>query len=513
MGTLGHIIERNEQLFPERPALVFQERRFTHRQYAGRVRRLASALHARGLRRQDRFSVLAMNCSEFVEAYGAAEWAGYVINTVNFRLAAPEIAHVLLDAAPAILIFESQYADTIDALRPQLGGVHTYICIGATLDWAESYDDAIASGSEAGPPYRALPDDYLCLVYTSGTTGKPKGVAHKHGSGLRIAEVLSSELKLGSDSRLLAIAPLFHMGARTLAQSAYFRGGCIVLHRGFDAEDVNRTFERERVTAVHLVPTMVQSLLDAPNFGTHDFSSLKMLMYAAAPMPVPLLRRAVEAFGPITYNGYGQTEINGLTFLHPHQHLLDGDAAQVRRLASVGQPHWQCRLKIVGDDGAELPAGQVGEVLAQSATAMDAYWNNMPATIDTIRDGWVRTGDMGYLDDENYLFLVDRKKDMVITGGENVYSREVEDAVAAHAAVFEVAVIGVPDAHWGESVKAVVVLKPGAALAAAELIAFCKLRIASYKCPKSVEFVAQLPRLNTGKINKVELRQQFTPAH
>lgn len=511
--TLGQIIERNERLFPRRPALVDPQRRLTHREFAVRVRKLAAALAAHGLRRQDRVAVLAMNGAEYVEAYGAAEWAGYVIATVNFRLAEPEIAHVLGDAQPALLLFEAQYLDVVDRLRSRFDGVHTYVCIGGCCDWAHSYEDFLAAGDEAGPPFRAQADDALSLIYTSGTTGKPKGVLHTQRSGLRIAEVLSSELQFDHDSRLLAIAPLFHMGARTLAQAAYFRGGCIVLHRGFDAQAVNECFETERITAVHLVPTMVQALLDAPNFGRHDFSSLKMLMYAAAPMPLPLLRRAVAAFGPITYNGYGQTEINGLTFLKPQQHLLDGDPAQVGRLASVGQPHWQAELKIVGDDGRELAAGEVGEVCARSATAMSAYWNNSRATAETLRDGWVLTGDLGYLDDEGYLFLVDRKKDMIISGGENIYSREVETVLAEHPAVLEAAVVGRPDPRWGEAVHATVVRKPDADIAADALadalIGFCKTRIASYKCPKSVAFVAALPRLATGKVDKVELRQQF----
>ncbi len=509
MVTLGRIIERNERLHPQRPALVCGELRLNHREYAVHVRKLAAALHARGLRRQDRFSVLAMNGPAFSTAYGAAEWAGYVINTVNFRLAPPEMAYIIGDAAPKALIFDAQYMGIVAALRPQLHSVQTYICIGGSSDWAEAYDDVLASGDEAGPPFRAQPDDYFCLIHTSGTTGRPKGVVHRHGSSLRIAEVLSSELKLGSETRLLAIAPMFHLGARTLAQAALFRGGCVVQHGGFDAAEVNRTFERERISAVHLVPTMVQAILDAPNFGQHDFSSLKMLMYAAAPMPVPLLRRAFEAFGAITVNGYGQTEINGITFLQPHQHVLDGDEAQVRRLASVGQPHWQAELKIIGDDGERLPAGAIGEVCAKSPTAMDGYWNNSLATVETVRDGWVRTGDLGYLDDEGYLFLVDRKKDMIISGGENIYSREVEEALALHPAVFEAAVIGLPDAYWGESVHAVVVLKAGGEISAEALIAHCRTRIASYKCPKSVAIVAQLPRIATGKINEVELRRQF----
>jgi acyl-CoA synthetase (AMP-forming)/AMP-acid ligase II len=464
------------------------------------------------MRHQDRFSVLAMNNCEYLECYGAAQWAGFIINTVNFRLAAPEILWILEDAAPKLVIFEAQYAELIGELRPRLPSVERYVCIGEppkfAAPWAESYDTVLESGHDSGAPIRSRGDDACCLVYTSGTTGKPKGVLQSNHSMARCAEIVSSELRLGSDCRLLASAPLFHAGASTMSWGAEFRGGCTVLHRGFEAEQVLLTIEAERISAIHLVPTMVQSLLDSPDFGKYDLSSLRMLLYAAAPMPLPVLKRAVKAFGPITYNGYGQTEINFITALHPHQHFLEGTPQQLKRLSSVGQTHWQCRLRILNDEGRDCAPNEIGEVLAKSETAMTGYWNNTVATLATIRDGWIHTGDLGYLDEEGYLFLVDRKKDMIISGGENIYSREVEEAIAQHPAVYEVAVIGVPDPKWGETVHAVVVLAPGSTTDSAGLIEFCRDHIASYKCPKSIGFISALPRLNTGKVNKVVLRRQ-----
>jgi acyl-CoA synthetase (AMP-forming)/AMP-acid ligase II len=512
MATLGQIIDRNARHSPDRPAVVCGDLRWTHGQFAARVRRLSGGLWQRGLRHQDRYSVLAMNSSEYLECYGAAQWAGFIINTVNFRLAAPEIAWILQDAAPKLLIFEAQYAELIDELRLQLPGIERYVCIGEppqfATAWAESYDAVLESGQDSGPPIRSRGDDYCCLVYTSGTTGKPKGVLQSNHSMARCAEIVSSELRLGSDCRLLASAPLFHAGASTMSWGAAFRGGCTILHRGFDAEQVLRTIEAERISAIHLVPTMVHSLLDSPSFGKYDISSLRMLLYAAAPMPLPVLKRAVEAFGPITYNGYGQTEINFIASLQPHQHFLEGTPQQLKRLSSVGQAHWQCDIRILTDDGRDCGPNEIGEVAAKSETAMAGYWDNTVATLATIRDGWVHTGDLGYLDEQGYLFLVDRMKDMIITGGENVYSREVEEAVVQHPAVHEVAVIGIPDPKWGEAVHAVVVLAPGSTTDAAMLIDFCKNRIASYKCPKSISFISALPRLDTGKVNKVILRQQ-----
>ena len=510
MPTLGEIIERNARYGPNRLAVVYGDRRLSHAEYARRVRKLASGLHARGLRRRDRMSILAMNCSEYLEAYGACEWAGYVLNTVNFRLATPEIASIIRDCDPRALLFERQYAHVVDALRKELPRVETYICIDGAPAGSESYEGVLESGTDDGPPSRAREEDYLCIIYTSGTTGRPKGVVHTNRSYARLAEILACELKLGGDDRLLAIAPLFHIGARSLSSGQQWHGGTIVLHRGFDAEEVIRTIERERITAVHLVPTMVAAVLDSPCLRDHDLTSLRMLMYAAAPMPLPLLKRALAAFGPILVNGYGQTEINLPTLLHAWQHLPDGTAQDVKRLASVGQAHARSAVRVVADDGSDCPPGVPGEVLACSETAMTGYWNQPEATAQTVRDGWVHTGDIGYLDDEGFLFLVDRKKDMIISGGENVYSREVEQALLEHPAVRDVAVIGVPDAYWGEAVKAIVVSQAQARIDGDALIAHARRLIASYKCPKSVEFVSALPVLSTGKIDKRALRERYS---
>jgi acyl-CoA synthetase (AMP-forming)/AMP-acid ligase II len=515
MPTPGQIIQRNARHFPQRTALVCGERRLTHAAYAQRVARLAGGLRRRGLQRGERLALLAMNCIEYLETYGAAEWSGVVLCTVNWRLAAPEVAWMLADAAPRAMVFEAPYATLLDGLRAQLRGIEAWFCIGAPADcppWAEPYENLLNEPAAADEEPAALADEPLCIIYTSGTTGRPKGVVQSHRAMACLSETLSSELGLRGDDRLLAIAPLFHIGARSLSAGAHWRGGAVVLQRGFDASSVLRTIAAERITAVHLVPTMLQALLDAPDFADHDLSSLRVLMYAAAPMPLPLLRRAMAAFGPILVNGYGQTEINLPTLLHAWQHQPDGSPRQLERLASVGQPHPRCELRIVADDGSPCETGVAGEVLARSDTAMSGYWNNPQATAQTLRDGWVHTGDVGYLDDEGYLFLVDRKKDMIISGGENVYSREVEQALLEHLGVRDVAVIGVPDAHWGEAVKAVVVRAAAAdagAVDEAALIAHARRLIAGYKCPKSVAFVEALPTLNTGKVDKRGLRALF----
>ena len=329
-------------------------------------------------------------------------------------------------------------------------------------------------------------------------------------SMLALCESWAFELSVEAGDKILLSMPLFHIGARSQGGAATYVGGTLVVHRAFQPEEILKTVERERITQIHLAPTMVQAVLDVPNNERYDLSSIKTLNYAAAPMPFTLLQRAMKRFGPVLINGYGQTEGAG-TVLRKHYHRPDGSEQDLKRLTSIGQPTLDAEAKIVDDKDQGLASGQVGEICLRSPQVMLGYWNDSAATMDTLRGGWLHTGDMGYMDEDGFVYLVDRKKDMIVSGGENIYSREVEEALLTHAAIADAAVIGVAGSYWGESVKAVVVLKHGAQVQAQELIAHCKTRIASYKCPKSVEFVHELPRLPSGKVSKVTLREQFGP--
>ncbi|MFL6696386.1 MAG: long-chain-fatty-acid--CoA ligase [Vitreoscilla sp.] len=509
MIQLREVIERNAELHPEATHSVCGERRLSFRQFAERVHRLGSALHRRGLRHQDRIAILAMNCTEYLEVFGVAELCGFVAATVNWRLAAPEIRHVLLDAAPRAMVFESQYAALVDSLRAELPGIEQWICIGDEVPpWATPYEDVVEAGDAAGPPLRSAPQDLLCLIYTSGTTGRPKGCMLTQAGHAYMADQSAAYMGMLPGDRALVIAPLFHVGARSQQLPMHLRGGTVVILRRFDAAQVLRTIETERITHMHMVPTMVQSVLDFPDQERYDTSSLKCIIYAAAPMPVPVLKRAIARFGPILVNGWGLTEGGNGTVLPQHLHRLDGSEEEIGRLGSVGQPTPGTEVMVADDDGRELPRGQVGELLLRSASNMAGYWNNHPATMEALRDGWLRTGDVGRMDAQRFVFLLDRKKDMIITGGENVYCREVEEALITHPGVTDVAVIGVPDARWGEAVHAVAVRAADSDVSEAALIAHCRASIAAYKCPKSVEFVDALPRLPSGKVSKVALRQR-----
>ena len=507
--TLGDILRNNAYKFPGETAFVYEGRRITFKAHFERANRLASALYELGLRRQDRVSILSQNTMEFMESFGACELAGFIAATVNFRLAPPEILYILTDATPRVLIFEAQYAPTIDQIRSKLPHIETYICFGGPVpDWALDYEVLLTGGSDAGAPTRPLPDELMHLIYTSGTTGRPKGVMRSHRGEIAIAQLMATELGLIVSDRLQLMMPVFHVGARFLQLGMHLRGGSVILHRNFKPAEIIETIVREKVTMTHMAPTMVQALLDTPGIESADLSSLHTLCYSAAPMPLPLLRRGLKLLGPVFLQLYGMTEGGGTT-LHKRQHKPDGTPEEIKRLGSIGQAAPNVDVKIVDEEGRELPAGQPGEILTRTASHMVGYWNNSAATIAALRDGWYHTGDLGYLDDQGFLYLVDRKKDMIISGGENIYSREVEEALATHPAINDVAVIGVKDDYWGETVRAISVLNPGATVTESELIEHCKTQISSYKKPKSIIFVDDLPRLPSGKINKVVLRQRY----
>lgn len=507
--TLADLLEANALHYGSDAAYIQDLRQLTHAQLLARARRLSSAIEHAGLRHQDRVAILAMNCIEYMEVYSAGWLAGFITATVNFRLAAPEIAWIINNSTPRLLVFEAQYVDTIDKLRPELSSVETYVCIGgAAPSWAIDYEDFVAGGDVDGSTFRAREEDIACIIHTSGTTGRPKGCI----LGQREMRLWGPTMGLEQDSspcdRLLLVMPLFHVGALGVAVGQHFRGGTIYLHRSFDPKAMRDAIVADRITTLHVAPTMIQMLLELPDIERADVSSIRTIIYSAAPMPGPLLRHALKIFGPVFLQYYGQTEVIG-TALYKELHRPDGDERDRERLMSVGVPFANTLVKIVDDAGQECPSGMPGEVLMKSAMMFRGYWNNHAATLETIRDSWCHTGDIGKLDAQGFLYLVDRKKDMIVSGGENIYSREVEEALIQHPAVADVAVIGVPHEKWGEAVCAVIVLKPGKSVADAELIEHTKTLIASYKKPQSVHFIDELPRLPSGKISKVELRKIF----
>jgi acyl-CoA synthetase (AMP-forming)/AMP-acid ligase II len=507
--SMAGAMRHNGHKFANKTAIYYEGREITFGEYLNRSERVAAALAGLGLKKQDRVAVMCQNRPEFLEVYGAGELAGFIIATVNFRLAAAEVDGIIRSSEPKVIFFEDQYSAIFEELKDKLDFVEHFICIGEAPAWAKKYESCLPDRAEA-VPFSPAPEDILHLIYTSGTTGKPKGAMRSHRAEVKAAELLATEMGVTIDDRMQLMMPLFHVGARWLQMAAHLRGAAIVLHYRFDPAEVIKEMQQKRVTVSHMAPTMVQTVLDSPEIDRFDLSSLHMICYSAAPMPVPLLRRGINKFGNVFLQLYAMTESAGGTTLHRHQHVLDADAKHLARLGSVGQASRGADVRIVDERGNPLPCGEPGEIAVKCDALMSGYWNNSIATIEVLRDGWYLTGDMGKMDEDGFVYLVDRKKDMIISGGENVYSREVEEALASHPAVADCAVIGLPDPKWGEAVHAVVVCAKGMQVSEAELIEHCRAQIASYKKPRSVAFVEALPRLASGKIDKKQLRREWS---
>jgi acyl-CoA synthetase (AMP-forming)/AMP-acid ligase II len=510
---LGDVIEHNERCSGGHPAVLFEGCTLTHREFAQRVKRLINALATRGFDRQTRMAVLSRNCPQYLEVYGAAGLGGFVAMGLNYRLSAVEQAAILKDAEPMVFFFESEYRERTRELRDSLAGDTLFICFDAPSDRRGefiAYEGLLQDVQPEPLARRAGPEDTLFLIYTSGTTGRPKGVMLGNAGQLDQARVQSISHAATPTDRMLIVMPFYHIGGPTELLTYLMVGATIVLHRQFDATEILHSIAEHRVTAAHLAPTMIGMMLDVQEKSPFDLSSLHTVCYASAPMSVALSIRARRLFGPIFMQIYGMTEAGLGSTLLKHQHVLDGDERQRGRLASAGQPYLGTELKILAEDGSPCPPGVVGEICMRSNSTMQGYWRNPQATAETLKDGLLHTGDMGYLDEDHYLFIVDRKKDMVISGGENIYSREVEEALLMHPDVAEAAVIGVPDAKWGESVAAMVVLKAGAVADGTALDAHCRSLIAGYKRPKLYRFLDAMPRVaSTNKIDKRALRAPY----
>jgi acyl-CoA synthetase (AMP-forming)/AMP-acid ligase II len=510
--TCGDLIKRGRALYGTQAALLFEGRRFTFAEQAARMFRLANALLGNGLKKQERVAVLARNCSEYIEIFGACEIAGFVAINLNVRLSDAELATICQDSQPSAMICSKDFLAQARALAAQLSSIRIRIAIGSEDAGTSSYEHLVSESSADEPTATAGPSDIAYLMYTSGTTGGPKGVMISHAAMVEGTRMLSHEGGISSTDKALIVMPLFHLGGKIEQMNFNLMGAEVVLKAAFDAEDILDTIEKERVTAAHFAPAMIQRLLDVLETKPYDVSTLRCVHYASAPMPGPLLRRALDRMGPVFVQVYGMTECLIGTILKSHEHLVSSPEGE-RRLRSAGQPLLGNEVKIVREDGTACDTGEIGEILFRSPTIMSGYWNKPELTAEAIRDGWIHTQDLGFVDGSKFVYVVDRKRDMIISGGENIYSWEVEEALRAHPDVADVAVIAVPDEVWGESVKACVQMRPGRSASEVELIDYTRSKIASYKKPRSIDFVQSLPRLFNGKIDKKALRAPYWSGH
>jgi acyl-CoA synthetase (AMP-forming)/AMP-acid ligase II len=502
VSALGELTLRNASLHGDAPAILCEGRTTTHRQFAERALRLVDALSRLGVGRGDRVALLAANCPEYLECYAAGELGGWTTVTINYRLAASEVEYIIGDSKPKAVIVEEPYRHLLTAAVTE--AVDRIITIGGTSD--DSYEATLGRGEPRTPP-AVGPDEIAYLIYTSGTTGRPKGVMLTHRGSLRAAYISALEGKIGPTDRLGLVMPLYHIGGRIQTHAHQLVGCTIVVHRAFRPLEYLQSLRDNRVTTTLLAPTMLGDMLEIDGFDRAGLPALQTMNYSAAPMPETLLRRGIAALGPIFVQLYGMTESGSSgTVLHAHQHVLDGPEAVVRRLRSAGQAMIGCDVRVLREDGSEAARGESGEVVIGCETLMAGYWNNHVATAATLRNGYVHTGDIGEIDDDGFVFIVDRLKDMIVSGGENIYSREVENALMSHPAVLEAAVVGGPDPRWGETVVAFVVKRSEQDVLAEHLVEHCRTTIAPYKRPRDVRFVDALPKLPNGKVEKFKLR-------
>ena len=509
-SCLTQTLRRAEQVSPNATATVSTARRQTYAGFAQRVRRLAGALRRLGLEPGDRVGMLALNSDRYLEYYMGVWWAGGVVNPVNTRWSSAEIVYSLDDCDTRLLLVDDQFSAVVPALLERSTCLRTIVHVSDhdTPSSMLSYEALVAGGEPVADAMRC-DDDLAGVFYTGGTTGFPKGVMLSHGNLLSNAVAGLVEVPMPSEWNILHVAPLFHLAAMSLVIRTFVRGAAHVILPAFNPLDVIQVIESERVNSILLVPTMIQKVVDHPKLREHDLSSLEQILYGASPISEALLDRALAAFPGVEFaQGYGMTELSsGISFLLGHAHTPAGRADG--KLRSVGQAICGVDVRILDSEGGELARGKVGEIAVRSPGMMLGYWNKPEETERALRGGWMHTGDAGYLDEDGYLYIVDRMKDMIITGAENVYSAEVENALASHPAVAACAVLGIPDEKWGEAVHAVVVLKEGMRASDEDLRLHCRALIAGYKCPRSIEFRSSLPLSGAGKILKFKLREEY----
>jgi long-chain acyl-CoA synthetase len=507
MQTLRDLLNRNAKTYPDKTALIFEDKRYTFKQVNQRVNSLVNALASMGVKKGDRVALLAYNCSQYFEVFNVAK-AGMICVPLNYRSVARELIYLINNSGANTLIVEKEFINTILSIRNELAGVKNYICLDGEAEGMASYEQLISRFPPDEPTGKLDTEDPCTLFYTSGTTGRPKGSLHTHKSILAEAAAVGQNFTPADIA--LCVMPFFHVaGSAVYLFPAFASGATVVIHKKFDETDILKTIEREKITYICLVPAMIIRLLDHPDLDKYDLSSLHTIVYTGAPMPFEALKKGVKRFGKIFVQLLGQTETLNLTILGKEDHNIEGSEKLIKRLESVGRPPNANEVRIVDENLKDVPVGQVGEIVAKSDRMMKEYWKMPKETAEIMRGGWLHTGDLGRKDEDGYIYIVDRKKDMIISGGENIYSREVEEVLYTHPAVQEAAVVGIPDEKWGEAVKAVVVLRKGMTATEGEIIDLCKEHLASYKKPKSVEFWDSLPMTGSGKIMKNEIRERY----
>jgi fatty-acyl-CoA synthase len=516
--VLTETLKKAVKFFPAKAAIVCQGKRYTYREFGDRVNRLSCCLKDFGIGKDDKVGILHPNCHCFLEAYYGIAQVGAISVPINYRLSPREIAFILGDSESRALIVDPMFQGHVDLVREEMGGIEKILWTGESgvkrdtrdLTYETVLEQTHSSWIAESP---VAEDDVAQIYYTSGTTGRPKGVMLSHKNVSTHALGTIAELHLGDRDVWIHVAPLFHLADAWATWAITWVGGTHVLVREFDSKIVLETIEREKVTLTNLIPTMLNLMVNHPDVGKYDCRSLRVLLSGGAPIAPEVVRKIVETFKCDYIQTYGMTETSPyltLSILKDHLNALPYED-RLRFKSKTGREFIGVDLKVVNERREEIKKDEkeVGEILVRGDIVTKGYWKLPEETAKSIKNGWLYTGDMAVMDEEGYVTIVDRKKDMILTGGENVYSTEVENVLYMHPAILECAVVGVPDEKWGEAVKGIVVLKPGRKATAQEIIQFCKERMAHYKAPKSIDFVDGLPKTGSGKIHKKGLRDPY----
>jgi len=497
--NIGEFITRRAILTPDKEGLVCEDVRRNYKEMNERANRLANAMKSLGVGHGDRVGVLALNESEYYDMFFGLGKIGAILAPVNYRLAGPEIEFILSDCGAKVVFFGKEYTEIIDSIRNNISAEKLIAISDDVPEWAISYNSLIGDSSDEEPELIGGGDDTLTILYTSGTTGKPKGAELTHSYYFWTSVNLMSTIGDTGDNALVAL-PLFHIGALSVLPFFTHQGVKSVLLRSLDPQRFLELIQEEKITGFGSVPQLLDFLKLVPDFEKYDWSSVKVILVYAAPVPVTLIKEYAEA-GIEVRQLYGLTECAAGT-------VLDSENA-LTKVGSCGRPFFHTEVRVVDDDGRDLGPEELGEVLLRAPNVMKGYWNRPEDTAEAIKDGWLHTGDIAKMDEDGFLYIMDRKKDMIISGGENIYPAEIEDSLLANPKVGDVGVIGYPHEVWGEAVKAVVVVKGGEELTEEELIEWCQGKIGRFKIPKEVVFTDAIPRTPTGKILKRVLRDDF----
>ncbi|RJP65869.1 MAG: long-chain fatty acid--CoA ligase [Candidatus Abyssobacteria bacterium SURF_17] len=502
-GTIPHLLEIRAKETPSKTFLYFGEQEISYKQLDELANRIANGLIALGIRKGDKVCLLMTNCAEYIYSFFGITKAGAVATPINSLLKGEEITYILNDSDAKALFIQSKFDELIQKILPQCPKLKNIIVVDTDVSPAgrKSLNELLKAAASR-PPVEVTAEDVAGIIYTSGTTGRPKGVELTHRNYLVDSQQVSAAAQMTPVDRFLCILPLFHVNAQVVTTlSPMYAGASMILLEGFSPKTFLPALSHYKATAFSGVPTVYAILNNMPDAEKYDLSTLRFCICGAAPMPVEVFTTFEERYKAFILEGYGLSEGTCASSINP----LGGE----RKIGSIGLPLKGQEMRIFDDAGKEMPPGKVGEIVVRGENVMKGYYKNPGATAETLKEGWLRTGDLGYVDEDGYFYIVGRKKEMIIRGGENIYPKEAEEVLYRHPAILEAAVVGIPDKIWGEEVMAFIIPREGASLTADEVIAYCKQHLADFKCPRKVAFAKEFPKTATGKIQKNRIVEEY----